>query len=133
MDASIPPLPRSPDVPPVTSGVPRWLPWVNFGAGALCLLWMIPSWFIINGMFADLPAEVQPPAVLTYLLTAIPGIGGLALLFAGVCLARRQGYLLCLLASAATLLAGPVLIVGLLNIIQLTRPPVKAAFGRSPS
>lgn len=130
MDASIPPLLSGATVAPA---VPRWLTRVNFGAALLCLLWTVPTWFIVSDMFASIPVEIRPPSALTYVFIAMPAIAGIALIVAGSCLARRRGYVLCMLASAATFLAGPVLIVGLLNIIQLMRPPVKAAFGRSLS
>jgi len=130
MDASIPPLPPGASAAP---DVPRWLTRLNFGVALLCLLWTVPTWFIISDMFASILVEIRPPSALAYVLIAMPASAGVALILAGTCLARRRGYLLCMLASTATLLAGPVLIVGLLNIIQLTRPPVKAAFGRSRS
>ncbi len=122
MDASIPPLPTAPSAL-------RWLPWVNLAAAIACVLWMFPSWHIINGMFVDLPAEARPPAAFAYVLTAIPGIAALALLVAGICLFRRRGYVVCLLASAATVLGGPVLLLGIVNIVVLTRPEAKALFG----
>ncbi|WP_367345286.1 hypothetical protein [Stenotrophomonas bentonitica] len=106
----------------------RWLPRLNFIASALALLWMIPSWWMLHGMFADLPLEARPPSVALDLLVALPGIAGLCLAIAGSCLARQRGYAACLVASALTLFAGPLLVVGIINIVFMMRPAVKALF-----
>ena len=110
----------------------RWLPRVNFIVAALALLWMIPSYWIVSGMFADLPMEIRPSSPLIPLLTAaIPGVAGLCLVVAGTCLARQRGYVACMVASALTVFGGPLLVLGIINIIFLTRPAVKALFQRN--
>jgi hypothetical protein len=124
MDASTPPA------PPAATAL-RWLPWVNLGVALLCLLWMIPTWFIAQDMFVDLPVEVRPPASAVYLLVAVPLLAGVALSVAGLCLARRRGYFLALLASAATVFTGPPLILGIINIVMLAQPAARAQFKRT--
>lgn len=132
MDAPIPSTPARPRLSPGEQSQLRWLPRVNFIVAVLALLWMIPSYWIVSGMFADLPVEIRPSSPLIPLLTAaIPGVAGLCLVVAGTCLARQRGYMACMIASALTLFGGPLLILGIVNIIFLTRPAVKALFQRN--
>lgn len=131
MDASIPPIPRAPSLSPGEQALLRWLPRINIIGAVLMLLWMIPSWWILRGMFSGLPVEAQPPSLVVPLLVSIPGVVGLCLAICGICLARQRGYVACMVISALTLFGGPLVILGLVNIVFLARPAVRALFPRN--
>lgn len=135
MDAPIPLPPNAHGLSHTDQRLLRWLPRLHVIMAVLLLLWAIPSWWIVNHMFADMPMQARPPApwadALPYLSAAIPAGMAVVLLIAGICLARRRGYAACLVAAGVSCVTFPAIALGVPTLILLTRPPVKALFGRN--
>jgi len=134
MDAPIPLPSNAHGLSPADQRLLRWLPRLHVIMAVLLLLWAMPSWWIVNNLFAGMPAEARPPApwadMLPYLSAAIPVGMAVVLLIAAICLARRCGYVACMIAAVVSCLTIPAVILGVPTLVLLTRPPVKALFGR---
>lgn len=134
MDAPIPVPSNAHSLSHAEQRLLRWLPRLHVVMAVLLLLWAIPSWWIVNNMFAGMPAEARPPApwadALPYLAAAIPAGMAFVLLIAASCLARRRGYVACMIIAVASCVTFPTIVLGIPTLILLTRPSVKALFGR---
>ena len=134
MDAPVPVPSNAHGLSPADQRLLRWLPRLHVILAVLLLLWAIPSWWIVNTMFADMPVEARPPApwadMLPHLSAAIPAGMAVVLLVAAICLTRRRGYVACMVAAGVSCVTVPAVVLGVPTLILLTRPPVKALFGR---
>ena len=135
MDAPIPVPPNAHGLSHTDQRLLRWLPRLHVILAALLLLWAIPSWWIVNNIFADMPTETRPAApwadVFPYLSAAIPAGMAVVLLITAICLARRRGYVACMVAASVSCVSFPAIALGVPTLILLTRPAVKALFGRN--
>ncbi|MBA0341025.1 hypothetical protein D7U87_10020 [Stenotrophomonas maltophilia] len=155
MDA-MPPLPPTP-VPPPTTAVPafspqdadhlRMLSIAHYVVGGLIALFsLIFIVHIVLGVTAltgnlpmnsggqpSSPAEQRVFGWMFVMIGCVIVFGGVTLgafvAYAGRCLARRRRYLLCLIVAGLACLFTPIgTVLGVLSLITLLRPQVKAAF-----
>ncbi|WP_414613376.1 hypothetical protein [Stenotrophomonas pavanii] len=157
MDAMPPVSPAPAPVPPPLATVPafsvqdadhlRMLAIAHYVVGGLIVLFsMIFIVHIVLGVTAltgnlpmnssgqpSSPAEQRVFGWMFVLIGCVIVFGGVTLgafvAYAGRCLARRRRYLLCLIVAGLACLFTPIgTVLGVLSLITLLRPQVKAAF-----